>query len=75
MRSTGQSASGTCRGDHTISGCAFHQIVSVILRIRKERRYGNVRVSLHLQRHYHAYVSPRTILKIFHRYHVGRISM
>jgi hypothetical protein len=28
----------------------------------------------YLQRHYHAYVSPTTILKILHRHHVGRIS-
>jgi Integrase core domain len=47
----------------------------LILRIREERRYGAVRTSLYLQRHYHAYVSPTTILKIFHRHHVGRISM
>jgi transposase-like protein len=31
------------------------EIVSLILRIREERRYGAVRVSLYLQRHYHAY--------------------
>ena len=46
----------------------FHippEIVSLILRIREERRYGAVRVSLYLQRHYHAYVSPTTIRKIF----------
>ena len=56
----------------------FHippEIVSLILRIREERRYGAVRVSLYLQRHYHAYVSPTTILKIFHRHRVGRISL
>jgi len=51
------------------------EIVSLILRIREERRYGAVRTSLYLQRHYHAYVSPTTILKIFHRHHVGRISL
>jgi transposase InsO family protein len=50
------------------------EIVSLILRIREERRYGAVRVSLYLQRHYHAYVSPTTILKIFHRHHVGPVS-
>src|SRR5580700_5161459 len=50
------------------------EIVSLILRIRDERRYGAVRVSLYLQRHYHAYVSPTTILKIFHRHHVGPVS-
>jgi hypothetical protein len=32
------------------------EIVSLILRIREERRYGAVRVSLYLQRHYHATV-------------------
>ncbi len=51
------------------------EIVSLILRIREERRYGAVRTSLYLQRHYHAYVSPTTILKLFHRHHVGPISM
>ena len=51
------------------------EIVSLILRIREERRYGAVRVSLYLQRHYHAYVSPTTILKIFHRHHVGPVSL
>jgi len=49
------------------------EIVSLILRIREERRYGAVRVSLYLQRHYQAYVSPTTILKIFHRHHVGPV--
>jgi transposase InsO family protein len=51
------------------------EIVSLILRIREERRYGAVRTSLYLQRHYHAYVSPTTILKIFHRHRVGRVSL
>ena len=50
------------------------EIVSLILRIREERRYGAVRTSLYLQRHYHAYVSPTTIHKLFHRHHVGPIS-
>ena len=50
------------------------EIVSLILRIREERRYGAVRTSLCLQRHYHAYVSPTTIHKLFHRHHVGPIS-
>ena len=55
----------------------FHippEIVSIILRIREERRYGAVRTSLYLQRHYQAYVSPTTINKLFHRHHVGPIS-
>lgn len=51
------------------------EIVSLILRIREERRYGAVRTSLYLQRQYHAYVSLTTILKILHRHHVGRISL
>src|SRR5713101_1507491 len=51
------------------------EIVSLILRIREERRYGAFRTSLYLQRHYHAYVSPTTIFKIFRRHHVGRISL
>jgi transposase len=51
------------------------EIVSLILRIREERRYGAVRTSLYLQRHYHAYVSPTTIFKIFRRHRVGRISL
>jgi hypothetical protein len=34
-----------------------------------------VRVSLYLQRHYQVYVSPDTILKIFNRHHVGRVSL
>jgi transposase InsO family protein len=32
-------------------------------------------MSLYLQRHYQVYVSPTTILKIFHRHHVGRVSL
>jgi transposase InsO family protein len=48
--------------------------VALILRIREERRYSAVRASLYLQRHYHAYVSPTTIWKIFHRHHVGPIA-
>lgn len=50
------------------------EVVSLVLRIREERRYGAVRTSLYLQRHYHAYVSPTTIHKLFHRHHVGPIS-
>jgi transposase InsO family protein len=63
------------RRPHNIRYRIPPEIVSLILRIREERRYGAVRVSLYLQRHYHAYVSPTTILKIFHRHHVGRISL
>lgn len=32
-------------------------------------------MSVYLQRHYQVYVSPTTILKIFHRHHVGRVSL
>ena len=63
------------RRPHNIRYRSPPEIVSLILRIREERRYGAVRVSLYLQRHYHAYVSPTTILKIFHRHHVGQISL
>src|ERR1700691_55308 len=63
------------RRPHNIRFRIPPEIVSLILRIREERRYGAVRVSLYLQRHYHAYVSPTTILKIFHRHHVGRVSL
>ncbi|PYT63725.1 MAG: IS481 family transposase [Acidobacteria bacterium] len=51
------------------------EIVSLILRIREERRYGAIRTSLYLQRHYHAYVSPTTIFKIFRRHRVGHVSL
>jgi hypothetical protein len=51
------------------------EVVSLILSIREERRNGAVQTSLYLQRHYHAYVSPTTILKIFHRNHVCRIAL
>jgi transposase InsO family protein len=63
------------RRPHKIQFRIPPEIVSLILRIREERRYGAVRVSLYLQRHYHAYVSPTTILKIFHCHHIGRISL
>ena len=63
------------RRPHKIQFRIPPEIVSLILRIREERRYGAVRVSLYLQRHYQTYVSPTTILKIFHRHHVGRISL
>jgi len=63
------------RRPHNIRFRIPPEIVSLILRILEERRYGAVRVSLYLQRHYHAYVSPTTILKNFHRHHVGRISL
>jgi hypothetical protein len=75
MRNRGQRVSGTCPGGpHKIRFRIPPEIVSLILRIREERRYGAVRVSLYLQRHYHAYVSPTTILKTFHRHHVGPVS-
>lgn len=51
------------------------EIVSLILLIREERRYGAVRTSLYLQRHYHAYFSPTTNLKIFHRHRVGLVAL
>jgi len=51
------------------------EIISLIHRIREECRYGAPRTSLYLQRHYRAYVSPTTILKISHRHHIGRISL
>ncbi|MCI0717871.1 MAG: IS481 family transposase [Acidobacteria bacterium] len=51
------------------------EVIALILRIREERRYGAVRMSLYLQRHYQVYVSPTTILKIFRRHHVGRVSL
>jgi hypothetical protein len=54
------------RRPHKIRFRIPSEIVSLILRIREERRYGAVRISLYLQRHRHAYVSPTTILKIFH---------
>ncbi len=51
------------------------EVIALILRIREERRYGAVRMSLYLQRHYQVYVSPTTIMKIFRRHHVGRVSL
>jgi transposase InsO family protein len=62
------------RRPHQIRFRTPPEIVALILRIREERRYGAVRTSLYLQRHYHAYVSPTTIFKIFRRHHVGRVS-
>lgn len=47
------------------------EVITLILRIREERRYGAVRMSLDLQRCYQVYVSPTTILKVFRRHHVG----
>ena len=61
------------RRPHNIRYRIPPEIVSLILRIREERRYGAVRVSLYLQRHYHADVLPKTILKIFHRHYVGQV--
>jgi transposase-like protein len=63
------------RRPHHIRYRIPQEIVSLILRIREERRYRAVRTSLYLQRNYQAYVSPTTILKIFHRHHVGRVSL
>jgi len=51
------------------------EVIALILRIREERRYGAVRMSLYLQRHYQVYASPTTILKIFHRHRVTRVSL
>lgn len=62
------------RRPHRIRFRVPPEIVALILRIREERRYGAVRTSLYLQRHYHAYVSPVTVLKIFHRHRVGPVS-
>jgi hypothetical protein len=47
----------------------------LILRIREERRHGAVGISLYLQRHYQVCVWPTTILKIFHRHRVTRVSL
>jgi transposase InsO family protein len=51
------------------------EVIALILRIREERRYGAVRMSFYLQRHYQVYVSPTTVLKIFHRHRVTRVSL
>jgi transposase-like protein len=51
------------------------EVIALILRIREERRYRAVRMSLYLQRHYQVYVSPTTILKIFRRHHVSCLSL
>lgn len=51
------------------------EVVALILRLREERRYGAVRMSLYLQRHYQVHVSRATILKIFRRHHVSRVSL
>ena len=51
------------------------EVIALILRIREERRYGAAHMSLYLQRHDQVYVSPTTILKIFRRHHVGRVSV
>lgn len=74
MKRMAQLVSGISHGDHNMAYRFPPDILSLIPRICEERRYGTVRVSLYLQRHYHAYVSPTTILKIFHRHHIGRIS-
>jgi transposase InsO family protein len=63
------------RRPHHIRFRIPQEIVSLILRIREERRYGAVRTSLYLQRKYHVYASPTTILKIFPRHRVGRVSL
>src|SRR5258708_10833102 len=63
------------RRPHNIRYRIPPEIVSLILRIREERRYGAVRTSLYLKRHYYAYGSPTTIFKIFRRQRVARISL
>ena len=63
------------RRPHNIRFRIPPEIVSLILRIREERRYGAVRVSLYLQRHYmptyHRRPSSRSFIAItsapFHR--------
>jgi len=51
------------------------EVIGLILRIREERRYGAVPMSSYVHRHYQVYVSPTTILKIFRRHRVSRVSL
>jgi transposase InsO family protein len=51
------------------------EVIALILRLRQERRYGAARMSLYLQRHYQVSVSRVTILKIFRRHNVSRVSL
>ena len=63
------------RRPHNIPYCITPEIVVADPSHSGRASDGAVRVSLYLQRRYHAYVSPTTILKMFHRHHVDRVSL
>lgn len=50
-------------------------IVALILRLRHERQYGALRLSLFLRRYHQVYVSPPTIARILKRHRVPRVSL
>ena len=49
-------------------------IEALVLQLRRERRYGAVRLSLYLQRYYQVYLSPPTILRILREHHMPKVS-
>jgi transposase-like protein len=50
-------------------------IEALILRIRQERQYGAVRISLFLKRYHGVYVSPAPILRILREHQVRPVSL
>lgn len=63
------------RGPHTSPLKTPPHIEALILRVRQERQYGAVRLSLFLQRYHQVYVSLPTILRILKAHHVPRVSL
>lgn len=51
------------------------QIEALILRLRQERQYGVVRLSLFLRRYYQVYVSPPTIYRVLKEHRMPRVSL
>ncbi len=63
------------RGPHRSPLRTPPHIEALILRVRQERQYGAVRLSLFLQRYHQIYVSPPTILRILKAHRVPRVSL
>ncbi|MGH7363339.1 MAG: IS481 family transposase [Candidatus Methylomirabilales bacterium] len=50
-------------------------IEALVLRLRRERQYGALRLSLFLQRSHRVYLSPPTLARILQRHRMPRVSL
>lgn len=59
---------------HNIINRTPPDIEDLVIKVRKEKNYGSLRISWYLQRHHNIYLSSTTINKILKRNNIGLIS-